>query len=127
MPDFTSNLSSFNQNSVRLVAIALSVFKIMRSKRLHILLAFGLCLLFTGVISAQNSFVDPSVEYTFELPDARWKMTSKPSATSPNVEYVFGDRIDGQLEVRKMSVAKDAMLTDVIRGEEQKLQFRPGY
>ena len=54
-------------------------------------------------------------------------MTVKPSATSPNVEYVYGDRFDGHLEVRRLAVAKDAILTDVIQDEEQKLQFRPGY
>src|SRR5262249_49015520 len=74
-----------------------------------------------------NSFSDSNVEYSFDLPDPRWKMTAKPSATSPNVEFVFGDRMDGHLEVRRMSVAKDAILSDIIRGEEQKLQFRPGY
>lgn len=72
-------------------------------------------------------FSDPNVNYSFSVPDARWKMTVKPSATSPNVEYVNGDRADGHLEVRKVTVAKDAVLTDVIQSEEQKLQFRPGF
>ena len=54
-------------------------------------------------------------------------MTAKPSATSPNVEYVYGDRTDGRLEVRKVTVAKDAILSDVIQEEGQKLQFRAGY
>lgn len=74
-----------------------------------------------------GSFSDPNVDYGFDLPDAKWKMTVKPSATSPNVEYVFGDRIYGHLEVRKLGVAKDAIMSDVIRDEEQKLQFRMGY
>ena len=78
--------------------------------------------------SAQVSrFNDPNVDYGFEVPDERWKLTVKPSATSPNVEYVFADRNDGHLEVRRLNVAKDAILGDVIRGEEQKLQFLPGY
>ena len=72
-------------------------------------------------------FSDGNVDYSFTLPDAKWKMTVKPSATSPNVEYVYGDRTDGHLEVRKLTVAKDAILTDVIQEEEQKLQFRPGF
>lgn len=100
----------------------------MRLKQLQSIFIAGLCLLFSGALFAQgDSFKDPNVEYTFELPDARWKMTQKPSATSPNVEYVFGDRNDGHLEVRRMTVARDALLTDIIRDEEQKLQFRPGY
>lgn len=74
-----------------------------------------------------EAFSDPSVDYSFALPDAKWKMTVKPSATSPNVEYVYSDRTDGHLEVRKLTIAKNSILTDVIQDEEQKLQFRPGY
>lgn len=79
-------------------------------------------------VSAQGeSFSDPNVDYGFDLPDAKWKMTVKPSATSPNVEYVFGERVNGHLEVRKLGVSKDAIMSDVIGDEEQKLQFRMGY
>lgn len=82
-----------------------------------------------GAISAQNgtSFSDPSVDYTFELPDAKWKMTVKPSAANPNVEFVYVDRLDGHLEVRKQAVSRNTLMSDVIKDEEQKLQFRPGF
>lgn len=74
-----------------------------------------------------DSFSDSNVDYSFDLPDAKWKMTVKPSAISPNVEYVFVDRNDGHLEVRRLTVAKNAILSDIIRDEEDKLQFLPGY
>ncbi len=85
-------------------------------------------LLFAAPVFGQGeSFTDSNVDYSFALPDVKWKMTVKPSATSPNVEYVNGDRLEGHLEVRRQTVAKDAVLTDVIQAEEQKLQFRPGF
>ena len=93
----------------------------------------GLWALLAGLVLAVSvaaqgeSFTSPDAEYTFEIPDARWKMTVKPSATTPNVEYVYVDRNDGHLEVRKLSVPDKAVLTDLIRDEEQKLQFLPGY
>ncbi|MFN2500573.1 MAG: hypothetical protein ABR530_01005 [Pyrinomonadaceae bacterium] len=80
-----------------------------------------------SVIAQSDNFSDPAVDYTFGVPDTRWKMIIKPSATSPNVEYVYGDRSDGHLAVRKISVAKDAMLSDIIENEEQKLLIRPGF
>lgn len=80
-----------------------------------------------GTASAQDTFSDPSVNYSFSLPDAQWKMTAKPSATNANVEYVYVDRSDGHLEVRKIKVARDAVLTDVIRDEEQRLRFNRGF
>jgi hypothetical protein len=93
----------------------------------RIVLLLGLSLLAWTAGSAQDTFSDPNVDYTFMLPEAGWKVIAKPSATSPNVEYVYNDRREAHLSIRKLSVAKDAYLTDVIRDEEQKAQFLPGY
>lgn len=87
----------------------------------------GLCLAGFAAAQGSSSFSNPEVEYGFELPDERWKMTVKPSATTPNVEYVFTDRTDGHLEVRRLALPARGVLSDVIREEEQKLQFLPGY
>jgi hypothetical protein len=100
----------------------------MMKHRLSVLLALIAGLVFAGSAAAQGgSFSNPDVEYGFELPDERWKMTVKPSATTPNVEYVFGDRTDGHLEVRRLSLPPRGIVSDVIKEEEQKLQFLPGF
>jgi hypothetical protein len=100
----------------------------MKAARVSILFSMALSLI--AAVSAfgqTDRFSDPDVDYSFDVPEAKWKMTVKPSATSPNVEYVYIDRNDGHLEVRRLNVAKDARLPDIIRDEEQKLQFLPGY
>lgn len=100
----------------------------MKSNRFSLTLVVVATLLAVFPGFAQGDlFSDVNVAYSFALPDAKWKMTTKPSATSPNVEYVYGDRFDGHLEVRKLTVSRDAVLTDVVQDEEQKLQFRPGF
>ena len=100
----------------------------MKAARVSILFSIILSVLAAGTAFAQTErFSDSNVDYGFDVPDAKWKMTVKPSPTSPNVEYVFGDRNDGHLEVRRLKVARNAVLADVIRDEEQKLQFLPGY
>ncbi len=87
-----------------------------------------LAAMFAVSASAQGEkFSNPNVDYTFELPDIKWKMTVKPSAGSPNVEYVFGDRNDGHLEIRRVAVGANALMGDIVREEEQKLQFLPGF
>lgn len=86
----------------------------------------GLFLAFS-VFAQNQSFSDANAEYTFDLPDAAWKMTVKPSAISPNVEYVYNDRKDGHLEVRKLALKSGSLISDLIRDEEDKLQFLPGY
>lgn len=99
--------------------------KTYRSSIIFVLIA-GLVLAVTA--SGQGeSFSNPDVDYMFELPDQRWKITVKPSSTTPNVEYVFGDRTDGHLEVRRLTLPAKGVVSDVIKDEEQKLQFLPGY
>jgi hypothetical protein len=87
-----------------------------------------LCL-FAGVVvfGQGKAFSDPNAEYTFDIPDERWKMTVKPSATNRSVEMVYVDRNDGHFEVRKLSFPTGKQMEDVVREEETKLQFNPGY
>ena len=101
----------------------------MTSRLLNISLFFCLIIVLTAVsaFAQGGSFSDPNVEYTFDLPDAKWKITVKPSATSPNVEYVYGERSDGHLGIRKLTVSKNDVMTDIIQDEEQKLQFLGGF
>ena len=85
-------------------------------------------LLFAVSVSAQSqTFSDANVEYTFELPEATWKMTLKPSTIAPNVEYVYGDKSDGHLEIRRITTKSGEMVSDMIEKEEQRLQFLQGY
>ena len=100
----------------------------MRITKFKFLCSLALGLFLAVSMFAQNQiFSDPNVEYTFEIPDADWKMTVKPSELSPNVEFVYKYRKDGHLEIRKITVKANEMLSDVIRQEETKLQFLPGY
>ena len=74
-----------------------SVF-VMKSFIVRSLILSALVMLVGTFAMAQNeTFSDTNADYTFAVPDAKWKMTVKPSATSPNVEYVFGDRVEGHL------------------------------
>jgi len=98
-------------------------------KRYRLFTAFAIVVLSCISAFAQDQvFSDPAVEYSFHIPDPAWKASVRPSSTNPNVEYVYGDRRDGHLIVRKLTVAPGAMITDVIQSEAQeKLQFLPGY
>ncbi len=103
-----------------------------KMKRNNFSLLFSAMLVLISAFSAfaqTSSFNDKNVEYTFDLPaDAAWKMTLKPSPASPNVEYVYNDRMDGYLEIRKISVKANETMSDVIlREQEQKLQFKTGF
>ena len=94
--------------------------KLLLSVAAHLLLA-------VSAFAQTDTFSDEDVEYSFDLPEAIWKQTVKPSTTSPNVEYVYGDRNSGHLEVRKIAVKSGDLMVHTISGEEQRLQFLPGY
>lgn len=89
--------------------------------------AFLLLIVVPAVAQEVKTFSDPNVEYSFDIPDPKWKMTAKPSSTNPNVEFVYVDRMDSHLEVRKASVAAATPMADIIRDEEQKLKFMLGF
>lgn len=100
----------------------------MKTITVSFLSIFALLLIGAQAALAQDQvFSDPAVDYNFVVPAGKWKMTVKPSATSPNVEYVYGDRFDGHLEVRKVTVSRDAIMADIVEEEEKRLQFRQGF
>lgn len=120
-------LSIFTGFCDNIHSISFSMVKMKNYKR-SIIFALFAGLIFTGLAHAQdNSFSNADVDYVFDLPDQRWKLTVKPSATTPNVEFVYGDRTDGHLEVRRLGLSSKAVISDVIKDEEQRLQFLPGY
>ncbi len=100
----------------------------MKYKKLSFLSAVGLMLMFASIsVFAQSDFSSAKVEYAFSLPSNDWKMTVEPSDYSPNVEYVYGYKKDGHLEVRNAKVKPKTLFGDIVREEEPALQFLPGY
>ena len=69
------------------------------------ILAFTLVLigLMTPVALAQQLYTHDKVEYTFELPSPTWKAILEPDAAHEHPEFVYGDRLDGFLTIRKES------------------------
>lgn len=93
-----------------------------------LLAAAAVCLFAFSAFAQGDVFNDVNAEYTFSIPDAKWKVATKPTGTLSNADLVYVDRADGLLEIRKLTVAKDQALTDLIHGgEEAKLSFRPGF
>ena len=99
----------------------------MKKRKSQLFLLMAALAVFAANAAAQSAFNDPGADYTFAVPEGKWTMTVRPSATNPNVEYVYGDRRDGYMTIRKLTVAKDAVLSDVIQDEAQNVQLRPGY
>lgn len=78
--------------------------------------------------TAQETFTDDSVDYTLELPSQTWRMVAKPDGVRQHAEFIYGDRNDGYLQIRKEVVDAGMTPSDVAkRDQDQKLRFQPGF
>jgi hypothetical protein len=79
---------------------------------------------FAATAAAQNrtTFSDPNIEFTFEIPDEKWKVVGK----SP-VNLVYTTANEGDLEIRKLTAPANRPIAEVMKAEEEKLQFLRGF
>jgi hypothetical protein len=63
-------------------------------------------------------------DFSLDLPNETWRVSNK----TANPEIIYGDRLDGYLQIRKVVINEGTTLSDVIDREiNQKLQFKPGF
>ena len=77
---------------------------------------------------AQQSYTNNSVEYTLELPSEKWRVMQEPDSLHEHAEFIYGDRNDGYLRIRKEVVEAGTTASDLAhRDQDQKLRFQTGY
>jgi len=94
------------------------------------ILAFTLVLigLMAPAASAQQLYTHEKVDYTFELPSPTWRSILEPDAAHEHPEFVYGDRLDGFLTIRKEIVDAGTTPGELARRDQDlKLRFLPGF
>lgn len=94
------------------------------------ILAFTLILigLMEPIALAQQLYTHDKVDYSFELPSPTWKAILEPDAAHEHPEFVYGDRLDGFLTIRKEVVDAGTSAAEVARRDQDlKLRFLPGF
>jgi len=94
------------------------------------ILVFALLLLGLAapVALAQQLYTSDKVDYTFELPSATWHAIIEPDAAHEHPEFVYGDRLDGFLTIRKEVVDAGTTPAEVARRDQDlRLRFLPGF
>lgn len=95
---------------------------------LRMILASAFLALGCSLASAQQVFTTDKIDYAIELPSTTWRIISEPDAANERVEFVYGDRLDGYLQIRKEVVDADISASDLAqRDRDQKLRFLPGF
>ncbi len=100
-------------------------------RRLIVPLFFAFVFIFGLSISSSAQdldFNDTNVDYTFIFPNATWRMIVRPDKNGAQAEFVYGDRLDGYLRIRKENLNADETVSDLVRRyRDDTLRARPGY
>jgi hypothetical protein len=100
-------------------------------RKLSIALGCALLALFASSFTAlaqTETFTDANVDYTFDVPSQTWRLIEKPGPDHSLAGFIYGDRMDGYLQIRKEVV--DAGVTPrqfSQRESDQRLRFLPGF
>ena len=88
----------------------------------------ALFVLLVQVATAQQLYTHDKVDYSFEIPSATWRAILEPDAAHEHPEFVYGDRLDGYLTIRKEVVDAGTTPADLARRDQDlTLHFLPGF
>jgi hypothetical protein len=97
----------------------------MRRLTIFLALASVFALVSAAALAQQNY---TSADYTLELPSERWRVIQEPDSLHEHAEFIYGDRNDGFLRIRKEVVEAGTTASDLSRrDQDQKLRFQTGY
>ncbi len=89
------------------------------------LVLFGLM---APVAFAQQMYTHEKVDFTFDIPSATWRAILEPDAAHEHPEFVYGDRLDGFLTIRKEIVEAGTTPAELARRDQDlRLRFLPGF
>jgi hypothetical protein len=96
-------------------------------RRLTIFLALASVFVLVSVVAlAQQTYT--SADYTLELPSEKWRVIQEPDSLHEHAEFIYGDRNDGYLRIRKEVVEAGVTASELSRrDQDQKLRFQTGY
>jgi hypothetical protein len=101
---------------------------IIKMNHLKTLFAFVLIAGAVSVVQGQQVYTTDQAAYILELPSGQWRSISEHDATNEHAEFVYGDRLDGYLRIRKEVVDAGTSVSDLGRRDlDQKLRFLPGF
>ena len=81
-----------------------------------------------GSSAQEHSYSSAKVNYVVDFPSAAWRLVDEPDELHQHAEFVYGDRNDGYLRIRKEAIEEGLTVKEFAhRDQDQKERFRPGY
>jgi hypothetical protein len=98
-----------------------------RTKRL-LICALALLAAAATAATAQEQLTSETKEYALELPSTAWRAVPRPDSAHQHTDFVYNDRTDGYLRVRRETVEGDTKLADYARAQaDTKLRYLPNF
>lgn len=92
------------------------------------LTAFLVLIVLAMAVVAQEAHISDQGEYSIELPSSLWRSISESDGVRDRAEFVYGDRMDGFLQIRKEIIDAGTTPSDIAqRDQDQKLRYIPGF
>ena len=77
-----------------------------------------------SLATAQEPYTSDQGDYTIDLPSSTWKAVSDSDAAHEHAEFIYGDRLEGYLKIRKEMVDAGTTPSDLARRDlDSKLSF----
>src|SRR5713226_8634892 len=73
-----------------------------------------------------HSYTGNKVNYVVEFPSATWHLIGEPDDIHQHAEFVYGDRNDGYLRIRKETLDEGVTIAEFAQ-RDQSARFLPGY
>ncbi len=94
---------------------------------LFALLATG-AQLSAGATSQEQTYSSAKVDYVISLPSPIWHLVGEPDEIHQHTEFIYGDRNDGFLRIRKEILPEGTAIKEFAQQDlDQKERFLPGY
>src|SRR4051812_33794761 len=94
---------------------------------------FALSLLLTPAVLSraafqEYSYTSPKADFTIDLPSGTWRKVGEPDDVHQHTEFIYGDRNDGYLRIRKEIITEGTKIKDfALRDQDERTRFLPGF
>jgi hypothetical protein len=91
------------------------------------LAAFAMPALPSAVLQ-QHSYTSPKLDFAVDFPSPTWRLVDEPDEVHQHTEFVYGDRNEGYLRIRKEALEQGLTIKEFAhRDQDQRTRFLPGY
>ena len=91
-----------------------------------LLAAFGSSAPNLQIRAQEHSYTSARVNYVVAFPSPTWHLIGEPDEIHQHAEFVYGDRTEGYLRIRKENLEEGEKLDDFAR-RDANARFLPGY